>query len=95
MPTIIELIAPKDFVYYSIAPPLTQSNGVGFNRDAFVTQNVAGRIDADIVELLPHVASSDLLNNVNLSEERNAAETVVTAMRTVGWWLLTGDLKFR
>lgn len=95
VPTIIELIAPQGFIYYSIAPPLSQSNGVGFNRDAFVTQNVAGRIDADIVELLPHVASSDLLNNVNLADERNAAKTVVTAMRTVGWWILTNDLKFR
>ncbi len=94
VPTIIELIAPKNFVYYSIAPPLSQSLGAGFNRDVYVTQNTAGRIESDVVELLPHLPSGEL-NRVNLSAERDLAETVVSAIRTVGWWILNKDLIFR
>ena len=94
VPTIIELIAPQGFIYYSIEPPLSQSNGVGFNRDAFVTENTAGRISEDVVELLPHLPSGEL-NKVNLPAERDRAQTIVSAVRTVGWWILTKDLKFR
>ena len=32
---------------------------------------------------------------VNLSAERDAAKKVIESVRTVGWWLLTNDLKFR
>ena len=88
VPTIIELIAPKDYVYYSIAPSLFDSFGAAFNRDAFVTKNTAGLIDSDVVELLPHVASAEL-NKVNLSAEKDSAKKVVEAVRTVGWWILT------
>ena len=93
IPTIIELIAPKDFAYYSIAPSLFDSDGVGFNTAAFVTGKVAGLIDSDVVELLPHVASNEL-NDVNLSQEREHAEKIIGAMRTVGWWIITKGLFF-
>ena len=88
VPTIIELIAPKGFSYYSIAPPLTQSNGVGFNRDVFLTSNIAGKVDGEEVELLPHIASKEL-HQVNMSDEKAMAESVITSMRTLSWWLLT------
>ena len=87
-PTIIELIAPKGFVYHSIAPPLTQSNGTAFNRDVFITSNIVGKIDSDVVELLPHIASKEL-KDVNQSEEKEMAQSVITSMRTLSWWLLT------
>ena len=92
VPTIIELIAPKDFIYYSVAPSLFQSNGVAFNRDAFVTQNAAGKIDEDAVELLPHVAASNL-NKVNLTAEKENAKKIIGAMRTVTWNLLKNGVK--
>ena len=87
VPTIIELIAPKDFNYYSIAPPLTQSNGVGFNRDVFLTSNIAGKIDSDVVELLPHIASKEL-NQVNMSDEKSMADKAIVTLRTQSWHLL-------
>ena len=92
VPTIIELIAPKGFVYYSISPSLFDSNGAGFNNDTFITQNTAGRIGTDMVELLPHVASAEL-NKVNLSDEKENATKVIIAIRTVTWWLLNEGLK--
>ena len=91
VPTLIELIAPKDFAYYSIAPSLFDSDGVGFNNSAFVTAKVAGEIDSDVMELLPHVASNEL-NDVNLTDEREHAEKIIGAMRTVAWWLITKGL---
>ena len=93
VPTIIELIAPQGFIYYSIAPSLFDSLGAAFNRDAFVTQNTAGLIDEDVVELLPHVPSAEL-NNVNLNAEKDSAKKVISAIRTVGWWILTKSLNF-
>ncbi|MBQ3442624.1 MAG: LTA synthase family protein [Selenomonadaceae bacterium] len=91
VPTLIELIAPKDFAYYSIAPSLFNSDGVGFNTDAFLTAKVAGEIDSDVMELLPHVASNEL-NDVNLADERSHALEIISAMRTVAWWMITKGL---
>ena len=93
IPTIVELIAPKDFAYYSIAPSLLNSDGVGFNNSSFVTAKVAGQIDSDVIELLPHVASNEL-NDVNLAEEREHATKVIGAMRTVAWWIINKGLFF-
>ena len=91
VPTLIELIAPKDFAYYSIAPSLLNSDGVAFNNSVFLTSKVAGQIDSDVVELLPHVASNEL-NDVNLTDEREQAEKIIGAMRTVAWWLIMKGL---
>ncbi len=93
VPTIIELIAPKDFAYYSIAPSLFDSDGVGFNNSTFLTASVAGQIDSDVIELLPHVASNEL-EEVNLADERAHAEEIIGAMRTVAWWMITKGLFF-
>ena len=93
VPTILELIAPQNFAYYSIAPSLFASDGVGFNTEAFLTAKVAGNIDSDVIEWLPHVASNEL-NDVNLADERNHANEIISAMRTVGWWIITKGLFF-
>ena len=91
VPTLIELIAPKDFAYYSIAPSLFESDGVGFNNAVFLTSKVAGQIDSDVMELLPHVASNEL-NDVNLTDERAHALEIIGAMRTVAWWMIINGL---
>ncbi len=93
IPTIIELIAPKDFAYYSIAPSLFNSDGVGFNNSTFLTASIAGQIDSDVVELLPHVASNEL-TDVNLNDERAHAQEIIGAMRTVAWWIINKGLFF-
>ena len=88
VPTIIELIAPRGFIYYSIAPSLFNSFGVAFDLESYITQNTAGRIDSDVWEILPQVASVNL-PQVNLPNERKHAMQIVRAVRTVAWWLLT------
>ena len=94
VPTIIELIAPKDYIYYSIAPSLFDNLGAAFNRETFVTKNTAGLIDEDVVELLPHVPSAEL-NKVNLTAEKDSAKKVVEAIRTVGWWILNNGISLK
>mgnify|MGYP002623694387 CR=1 FL=1 len=91
IPTIIELIAPEDFKYYSIAPSMFENFGVAFNRDVYLTENIAGKIGTDEIEILPHVASADL-RGVNLSQERTNAEKFISAVRTVALWILNHDL---
>ena len=88
VPTLIEMIAPKDFEYVSIAPPMGLKNGAGFNRDVYIANSTIGKVDSDTVELLPHLASKEL-NKINLSEERENSKRVVSMMRTLSWWLLT------
>ena len=88
VPTLIELIAPKDFEYRSIAPPLSKSNGAGFNRDVYISASTIGKVDSDTVELLPTLASKEL-PQINMTEERENAKRVVSMMRTLSWWLLT------
>lgn len=93
VPTIIELIAPEGFRYYSIAPTLFENFGVAFNREVYLTETVAGKIGSDEIEILPHVASADL-HGVNLSQERAIAENFISAMRTVSSWILKHGLNF-
>lgn len=93
VPTLVELIAPENFKYHSIAPSLFESDGVAFNSAAFLTEKIAGEIGSDTVELLPHVASADL-DSVNLSDERESATKVISAMRTVAWRILKHGLNF-
>ncbi len=93
-PTIIELIAQENFKYHSIAPSLFESAGVAFNRESFITANAAGKIDFDVIEILPQVASADL-DSINLSAERELADKVIGAARTVAWWILNNGLNLR
>ena len=93
VPTIIELIAPRGFIYYSISPSLFDGFGVAFDLDSYLTQNTAGRIESDVWEILPQVASVNL-PQVNLPNERKHAIDVVKAVRTVSWWILMQGLEF-
>ncbi len=92
VPTLIELIAPKGFEYRSIAPPLSKSNGAGFNRDVYISASTIGKVDSDTVELLPTLASKEL-PQINMTEERENAKRVVSMMRTLSWWLLNNGTR--
>lgn len=91
LPTIMELIAPRNFVYYSIADSLIQGNKVGFNRDIWITESAIGRIDSQEFELLPGKKKGDL------ELERNFSIATIERMRTLSWWRLErgNDLKMR
>ena len=43
--TLLELIAPKGFEYYSLGKSLTRGANVGFNDGVWLTPEAMGRID--------------------------------------------------
>lgn len=54
IPTLIELIAPKDFVYYSLAPSLTlRESCSGFSSQSWITPTEIGKLEENFTELLP------------------------------------------
>ena len=57
MPTIIELIAPKDFVYYSIGKSLTE-NFYGVNYALYITHDSIGNANVSLND-------SELENYIN------------------------------
>lgn len=81
-PTLIELIAPKGFEYYSIAESMTNGTEVGFNRIAWISKNGMGLIDTPQQELLPDAPAIDL------DRDREKAKEKISQMRTISWWLL-------
>ena len=88
LPTIMELIAPKGFTYYSIVPSLTEQPdgmGAGFNTSCFLTQNAMGAVDKDTMEALPWTPASGF----DAEAERAKAMKWIPAVRTISWWLAT------
>ena len=91
VPTLIELIAPAGFEYYSIADSMTEHTEVGFNRNNWITKNGMGEMDSAQQEFLPGVSG------VDLNQDRQKVKEKAAMMRTISWWLLqkgtsmTGD----
>lgn len=88
MPTIMELIAPKGFVYYSIVPSMTEADGVngmqaGFNTSCFLTRNAMGAVDKETMESLPWTPNGTF----DADAERAKAMKWLPAARTISWWL--------
>ena len=87
VPTLLELIAPPDFTYYSLVPPLTSADAPGqaaFNREVWLTQAAAGRIEGETTEVLPQT-----IGNVDVAAEREKLQQSLLPVRTLSWWLLT------
>ena len=82
VPTLIELIAPRGYVYHSIGASMTEGTKAGFNRDFWLTKEVMGQVDGNRTELLPGVSSADA------ASARAEADALLPAMRTLSWWLL-------
>lgn len=82
VPTLVELIAPEGYSYHSIAPSMTESLGVAFNRDFWLTGEIMGAVDSERMEYLPGITAAD---------ERAAREQlqrVLPMTRTISWWFL-------
>lgn len=83
MPTLMELIAPKDFTYYSIADSLTKENKVGFNNAYWITPHAMGKIDQPEDYQLLYEADAK-----QIEQEKQFAEEKLSMMRTISWWML-------
>ena len=79
MPTIIELIAPKNFEYYSIGRSLSE-NKIGVNYALFITRHSIG--DANKFPLEAKLIESDEQSAENLTE----IEKYINYVRGISYW---------
>jgi phosphoglycerol transferase MdoB-like AlkP superfamily enzyme len=77
--TLLELIAPKDFTYFSLGESLTKNSKVGFNHNLWITDKAIGKIENEEAVLLPGQTG-------DLTLERQEAMDRLTIMRTISWW---------
>lgn len=79
--TLMEMIAPKGFTYYSLGESLTYGNPLGMNYNFWITDGYIGKTDSNAVEALEQ-------KNDN-SEDKPSYEDYkdeIEAMRAVSWW---------
>lgn len=87
-PTLIELIAPKGFTYYSTGNSLTLGSRMGFNYGFWITSSHIGKIDAEDAEVLP--GAKQELNASDLDEMHND----IDATRAISWWRIKNGQQF-
>lgn len=78
IPTVIELIAPKDFTYYSVGKSMLE-NKLGENYGFWITANAIGNTD--------ELTDKPQYFNKEILPDRNELENYVNAVRAVSWWL--------
>lgn len=78
--TLIELIAPKGFSYYTLGESLTGESKVGFNHNVWITTNAIGEIDSN------HQVAINDNDGLKLEAERDNALSTIEKMRTISWW---------
>jgi phosphoglycerol transferase MdoB-like AlkP superfamily enzyme len=79
-PTLIELIAPAGFTYYSAGGSLTLGNRLGFNYGFWITGSHIGKIDTEDAQALPGAKQG--LDAAALDEMHDD----IDASRAVSWW---------
>lgn len=80
-PTIIELIAPQGFEYYSVGNSLTNGNSMGYNYGFWITNGFIGKIDdAESVQTIGNPSDNLIM------PDKAAIERSVAAGRAVSWW---------
>ena len=86
-PTLIELIAPKGFKYYSIENALQYGDNKAFSEVVWMTNNAMGRIDKkDEAEVFN--------NNVDAELEMKSIENKIMMERTLSWWRVSKGNNF-
>lgn len=81
--TLIELIAPKGFRYYSLAESMTRNPVAAFSSSTWITGNTVGDLGSDKAETIPGSRPAD-----DVRAERKKVEDLLLGMRTISWWLI-------
>lgn len=78
MPTVIDLIAPEGFIYYSVGKSLSE-NKLGQSYAFWITADAIGNTD-DLVEK-PQYFNREVL------PDRTVLENYINGVRAISWWL--------
>ena len=78
-PTLLELIAPQGFEYYSLGDSLTRGNGIGFNYGFWMTQHYMGKIGSDTEERIGG-------EQVVPPPDEELIQQDIDARRAISWW---------
>ena len=78
-PTLLELVAPSGFSYYSIGRSLTSGNDMGINYGFWLTSDYIGEADGDYSEA--HLTRQDMC-----PPESSKIRQEVDSARGVSWW---------
>ncbi|MPM30612.1 hypothetical protein SDC9_77162 [bioreactor metagenome] len=79
-PTLIELIAPKDFEYYSLSASLTRGHDMGANHELWITAGSIGKLDTPASEQLPDSKTS------YSAPGRETIQQYIDSIRALSWW---------
>lgn len=78
MPIVMNMIAPKDFTYYSIGRPFNEGT-MGENYAFWITDNAIGTSD--------NLTKDAQFYNQEILPDENTLQAYIKAIRSVSWWL--------
>lgn len=78
-PTLLELIAPQGFEYYSLGDSLTRGNPIGFNYGFWITHDYVDKIGGLAAEQIPR-------GNMVIPPNEDLIQRDVDARRAMSWW---------
>ena len=79
VPTLIEMIAPADFRYYSLGKSLTRGNHQGVNYGFWITAGFIGKADAE--DLAPEAIG---MNSTGFDQQE--LRDYIDGIRSISWW---------
>lgn len=79
VPTLIEMIAPADFRYYSLGKSLTRGNHQGVNYGFWITAGFIGKADAE--DLAPEAIE---MNSTGFDQQE--LRDYIDGIRSISWW---------
>lgn len=77
-PTLIELIAPMGFVYYSEGKSLTRGSDIGFSHNVWITPDAVGKIQANNAEAFD--------GSLQAAVKHAFVQQTIDAARALVWW---------
>ncbi|MCE5284887.1 MAG: sulfatase-like hydrolase/transferase [Pelosinus sp.] len=78
--TLLEMIAPKGFTYYSLGESLTRGSSLGMNYNFWINSGFIGRTDSNVVEALQK--ENDTGDKPSYEDVKDEIES----LRAVSWW---------
>lgn len=89
LPTLMELIAPEGFTYYSILPSMTEGQQTAsFNTNIWITDKAVGSTRNDNTEPRPDVNAP-----YDPATEHQKANDWLPLARTISWWMAVKGTK--